>query len=111
MGNNSSLEEETIKIKSESLKIIVDGESKNEPIKWEKYNLTYSCLGKVYASSFEDNYELCKINSHLVLIVYLTAYKDHLPMTITPDIIWELILIGFTQHLNSRSSMLRKKIV
>ena len=32
-------------------------------------------------------------------------------MTITPDIIWELILIGFTQHLNSRSSMLRKKIV
>ena len=32
-------------------------------------------------------------------------------MTITPDIIWELILIGFTPHLNSRSSMLRKKIV
>jgi hypothetical protein len=47
MGNNSSSEEETIQIKPESLKIIVDGETKNEPIKWEKYNLTYSSLGKV----------------------------------------------------------------
>ena len=107
MGNNSSLEEETIKIKSESLKIIVDGESKNEPIKWEKYNLTYSCLGKVYASSFEDNYELCKINSHPVLIGYLTAYKDHLPMTITPDIIWERAAIRSERRCSRRITALR----
>ena len=95
----------------EAIKIIVDGQSSEDPIKWETDNLSFDSLGKVYASSFENNIELCSIKSHPVLIGYLTAYKDHLPMIITPDIIWQLILMGFTQHLDKNSSQLRKKIV
>ena len=95
----------------EAIKIIVDDLSSEDPIKWETDNLSFDSLGKVYASSFENNIELCSIKSHPVLIGYLTAYKDHLPMIITPDIIWQLILMGFTQHLDKNSSQLRKKIV
>lgn len=50
-------------------------------------------------------------NAHPVLGGFLQAYKDHRPVTISPDIIWLLICQGFGQHVNNNSEQLRDKFV
>ena len=93
----------------ETLKITVDGPSKTPPQLWENQTLfrpknTLSC-------SHKTKYPLSKIEGHPVLIGYLKAFSDHLPMTISPDIMWQLILLGFAQHVDQNYELLRDNFV
>ena len=38
---------------------------------------------------------------------YLEAYRNHYPVEISPDIIWQIILEGFSKHIDANSEELR----
>ena len=97
------------KKKIETIKIEVDGELNTPPKKWEKTN--FKKPKNTLFSSYDEDLILSKIIGHPVLIGYITAFSDHLPMTISPDIIWQLILLGFAQHVDLNSERLREKFV
>ena len=46
-----------------------------------------------------------------ILQGYYSAYENHLPIRLTPDIIWLLIVQGFAQHVNYNAEELRQKFV
>jgi len=46
-----------------------------------------------------------------ILQGFYSAYENHLPIRLTPDIIWLLIVQGFSHHVNYNSEELREKFV
>ena len=46
-----------------------------------------------------------------ILQGFYSAYENHLPIRLTPDIIWLLIVQGFASHVNYNSNQLREKFV
>ena len=46
-----------------------------------------------------------------ILQGFYSAYENHLPIRLTPDIIWLLIVQGFAQHINFNSAGLRERFV
>ena len=42
---------------------------------------------------------------------FYSAYENHYPIRLTPDIIWLLIVQGFAQHVNFNAERLREKFV
>ena len=69
---------------------------------------TYDILG---ASS---NYYTTKVyikGISNILQGFYSAYENHLPICLTPDIIWLLIVQGFAHHINFNANYLREKLV
>lgn len=48
---------------------------------------------------------------HPFLLALNTAYDQHYPLVLSPDMIWLLILQGFARHVNGHAETLRKKFV
>lgn len=48
---------------------------------------------------------------HPFLTGILTAYKEHRPFAISPDIIWVLISQGFARHISNNSEEFRNELV
>ena len=46
-----------------------------------------------------------------ILQGFYSAYENHLPIRLTPDIIWLLIVQGFAQHVNYNAEELRQEFV
>ena len=46
-----------------------------------------------------------------ILQGFYSAYENHLPIRLTPDIIWLLIVQGFSHHVNYNAKNLREKFV
>ena len=46
-----------------------------------------------------------------ILQGFYSAYENHLPIRLTPDIIWLLIVQGFAQHVNYNAEYLRNRFV
>jgi len=79
-----------------------------EMIKNQYYLNKYNVLGaspnfyssKVYTKGIDN-----------ILQGFYSAYENHLPIRLTPDIIWLLIVQGFAQHANYNAEKLRQKFV
>lgn len=41
----------------------------------------------------------------------MKSYDQHYPLTITPDVIWQMILLGFSKHVNYNAEKLRNNFV
>lgn len=54
---------------------------------------------------------LVSYGEHPFLTGILTAYKEHRPFVISPDIIWLLISQGFARHISNNAEEFRKDIV
>jgi Domain of unknown function (DUF4419) len=54
---------------------------------------------------------LVSFHEHSFLEGALTAYKEHRPFTISPDIIWLLISQGFARHITNNAELFRKDLV
>ena len=65
----------------------------------------------IYRASIDLNTKLYFYGQNSFLQGYLMAYLNHCPITISPDIIWQIILIGFSTHIDKNSEKLRKKFV
>ena len=66
---------------------------------------------EIYRASFDLDTELSLLGKNAFLQGYLEAYLNHCPIAISPDIIWEIILIGFSTHIDKNSEQLRDKLV
>jgi len=54
---------------------------------------------------------LVSYGEHPFLTGILTAYEQHRPFVISPDIVWLLISQGFARHVSNNSEEFRKEIV
>jgi len=68
-------------------------------------------LKKIYYSSIPLNKKIKTFKDHPVLYGYYKAWIDHCPISISPNIIWQLILNGIIQHINDKSEELRHNFV
>ena len=66
---------------------------------------------KKTVKAISSNDPIYDLGDHPVLRGYEMAYKNHLPIIISPDIIWTLILQGFALHVQSNSEKLRTSFV
>lgn len=64
------------------------------------------------AASHESNFLVVEDRGHHALIsaVHL-AFSRHLPLSLTPDVIWLTIAQGFAQHVNNHAEELRSLLV
>ncbi len=90
-------------------------ECKNKPTSLKKQPLkqlfSYMYEEEIYRASFDLDTELSLFGQNAFLQGYLEAYLNHCPIAISPDIIWEIILIGFSTHIDKNSEQLRDKFV
>ena len=52
-----------------------------------------------------------EMTEHPVLTAYYTAFLEHYPVIVSPDILWMLILEGFSRHVRLNSKKLKTKFV
>ena len=55
--------------------------------------------------------ERIEIIEHPVLTAYYTAFLEHYPAILSPDILWILIIQGFSRHVRLNSEKLKHKFV
>ena len=58
-----------------------------------------------------DEEKIWSFGYHKLLLGYLNAYFDHCPIKVNPNIIWQLIVNGFSKCVDKHSESLRDKIV
>ena len=66
---------------------------------------------KVYYSSFPSEKYMKYFHDHPVLFGFYKAWITHCPITISPNIIWQLILNVFIKFIDLNSENLREKFV
>ena len=57
----------------------------------------------------ETNFYNCEKKSLILGLVF--AYKNHFPITVSPDMIWLLILQGYSKFMDKYSELVREKYV
>lgn len=68
--------------------------------------------GSYFCTSMRDDQEInFNFGKHPVFNGFLWAYKNHRPITISPDIIWILITQAFSNHVSSKAEELRSMFV
>ena len=67
-------------------------------------------VNKPIAYSFEND-NLCYLGQDFFFKFMVEAYADHRPIVLSPDIIWNVIAQGFSQHVNNNPEALRDRIV
>ena len=66
----------------------------------------YHCSSKLN----EANY-ISGLGGHPILEGYYQSYAKHIPVTVNPDILWMLIVQGFSRHIDQNAEKLRNKFV
>ena len=62
-------------------------------------------------NSMWDEEKIFSFGYHNVILGYLNAYFYHCPILVNPNIIWKLIVNGFSEFVYKHSESLRNKIV
>lgn len=65
----------------------------------------------IYRMSMNENDEIISFGNKNFIRGYLRAYSNHCPIGFSPDIIWQIILVGFAKHINENSEKLRHLFV
>lgn len=69
-------------------------------------------FGHYYSTSMKPDQKIIfNYKTHPVYQGFLDAYRNHRPITISPDIIWLLIVQGFSYHVCANSEELREEFV
>lgn len=71
-----------------------------------------SIFGKYLQSSLDPKQKIIfDYRNHPIFDGFLDAYRNHRPITISPDIIWLLIVQGFSHHVSKYAEELRPLFV
>ena len=73
-----------------------------------------SLLNKYNVVGASPNFYTTKVYAEGVSNIlqgFYSAYENHLPIRLTPDIIWLLIVQGFAHHVNFKAEYLRNRFV
>lgn len=65
----------------------------------------------VLCSSIEKNEKLVSTHTHALVQAVYRAYADHRPLVLSPDMMWLLIVQGFSLHVNENAEGLRHLFV
>lgn len=104
--NQTEVETLTIPVEPErkNLSLIQPGFVEKEKLE-EKY-------GNYISTSMKTNQEIIFDHGcHPVLQGFVNAYKNHRHVTISPDIIWLLIIQAFSNHISANAEQLRPMFV
>ena len=63
------------------------------------------------SSNLEEKKYISGIEKNPIISGYYKAYANHYPISISPDILWTLIVQGFSHHIDQNSETLRNKFV
>ena len=66
---------------------------------------------KIYSYSMKPDEKIMFQKEHSVFNGFVSAFKEHRPITISPDIFWLLIIQGFANHVNNNAEKLRHMFV
>ena len=66
----------------------------------------YHCSSKLDEAKYISNLE-----GHPILKGYYRSYVNHMPVSVNPDILWMLIVQGFSRHIDQNAEKLRNKFV
>ena len=79
----------------------------------DKYARVLRVEKKIYhcSSDLTANKYVQGLEGLTTLQGYYQAYVKHIPICITPDILWMLIVQGFSRHIELNSERLRSKLV
>lgn len=66
---------------------------------------------KIISQSCPPSTQLALTGSNPFINGMLSAYADHRPIVLSPDMIWLLISQGFSHHVNANAELLRDKLV
>ena len=66
----------------------------------------YYCSSKLNEVKYISNLE-----GHPILKGYYQSYVNHMPVSVNPDVLWMLIIQGFSRHIDNNSEKLRNKLV
>lgn len=68
---------------------------------------------KIYhcSSKLDEAIYVSGLRGHPILEGYYQSYAKHIPVTVSPDILWMLIVQGFSRHIDQNAEKLRYKFV
>ena len=68
---------------------------------------------KIYhcSSKLDEAIYVSGLQGHPILEGYYQSYAKHIPVTVSPDILWMLIVQGFSRHIDQNAEKLRNKFV
>ena len=99
----------------EKLTIAVEPEKKNMSIvnvKPVSNSFLQNAFNDYISTSIKEGQEIMfDYENHPVLQGFVDAYKNHRPVTISPDIIWILIIQAFSNHVGANAEELRGMFV
>lgn len=101
-----------VKKDKNSISFVVD---KSLPAPKQKMTMLKGCESPLWdkntlAASFKDD-EFVHFGSAPFFKAMVTAYADHRPAVLSPDMIWLLVCQGFNRYVNENSEVLRDKFV
>ena len=86
--------------------IIISDEDKENARYLSTRKKIYFCSSKLNEPKYISNLE-----GHPILKGYYQSYVNHMPVSINPDILWMLIVQGFSRHIDQNAEKLRNKFV
>ena len=86
--------------------IIISVEDKENARYLSTKKKIYFCSSKLNEPKYISNLE-----GHPILKGYYQSYVNHMPVSINPDILWMLIVQGFSRHIDQNAEKLRNKFV
>ena len=86
--------------------IIISAEDKENARYLSTRKKIYFCSSKLNEPKYISNLE-----GHPILKGYYQSYVNHMPVSINPDILWMLIVQGFSRHIDQNAEKLRNKFV
>lgn len=107
-GNEEEYEKLTIALETEKQNLSL---IKVLPVEQNKSRIE-SIFGKYLQTSLDPKQKIIfDYGNHPVYDGFLDAYRNHRPITISPDIIWLLIVQGFSHHVSKYAEELRPLFV
>ena len=107
----------SLRMSFESITIPVETERENlskiNAVKFSKDSKKVrNVFGQILDTSIDPNQELIlDYMQHPIFDGFVSAYKNHRPITISPDIIWILIAQAFSNYVSANHEKLRFKFV
>ena len=90
----------------------VKSAQKRLPTKNAKFQLEKHLATQLLAFSHNDKFEVIEDKDiHSLAFAVHTAFSEHRPLLLTPDIIWITLAQGFAQHINNHAETLRSRLV
>jgi hypothetical protein len=65
----------------------------------------------IYHTKIEESHMLLKTDLHPLIMAVKTAFYDHLPLVLTPDVIWYCISNAVAIFINQNAEIMRKVFV